>query len=386
MAGRRETRPETLLAQLGRGLSTETGAVSAPIYQTATFAHPDFDRGRGWDYSRTSNPTRDVLEDAIARLDGGRRGLAFASGMAALTTVMSLFEAGDHLLLGEQLYGGTYRLVERVLRRQGLECTFVAMDDARAVAAAMRPTTRALLCETPSNPLLHVTDIAAMAAVAHAKGALLIVDNTFLTPCRQRPLALGADITVYSATKYIAGHNDVVAGLAVAADAAVGERLAGYQNALGTALGPMDSWLTVRGMKTLMLRLERQEQSALTVARHLAAHARVARVYYPGLADDPGHAMNARQASGAGGTLSFRLARPGRVREFIARLELIVYAESLGGPESLITHPANQTHRDLAPELRERLGLDEGLLRLSVGLEAVPDIIADLDGALEATA
>lgn len=386
VAGRREAHPDTFLAQLGRGTSAETGAISAPIYQTATFAHMDFDRGRGYDYSRTKNPTRDVLEYAIARLDGGSRGLAFSSGMAAITTVMSLFEAGDHIILGEHLYGGTYRLVERVLRRQGLACTFVPMDDATRVAEAMRPTTRAVVCETPTNPLLHVSDIAALAAIAHRGDALLVVDNTFLTPCRQRPLSLGADITVYSATKYIAGHNDVVAGLAVAAQPEVGERLAGYQNALGTALGPMDSWLTVRGMKTLPLRLDRHEASCAVVARHLQGHPRVACVYYPGLPDDPGHALNARQATGAGGTLAFRLARPDGVRAFIAALELIIYAESLGGPESLVTHPANQTHRDIAPEVRQRLGLDAGLLRLSVGLEAVEDILADLDRALEASA
>lgn len=384
--GRREARPETFLAQLGRGKSLETGAISAPIYQTATFAHQDFDRGRGYDYSRTRNPTRDVLEEAIASLDGGSRGLAFASGMAAIGTVACLFEAGDHIVLGEHLYGGTYRLVEQILRRQGLACTFVATDDAERVAAAMRPNTRAIVCETPSNPVLRVSDIAALAEIAHGQGAVLIVDNTFLTPCRQKPLALGADITVYSATKYIAGHNDVVAGLAVARDADLGERLAMYQNALGTALGPMDSWLTLRGMKTLMLRLERHEANAAVVARHLAGHPAVSAVHYPGLPQDPGYALNRSQASGAGGTIAFRLARPAGVRALIGALELIVYAESLGGPESLITHPANQTHRDIDPALRIRLGLDTGLLRLSVGLEAVEDIVADLDRALEATA
>jgi cystathionine gamma-synthase len=381
--GRHAAQPDTFLAQLGRGRSPETGAISAPIYQTATFAHRDFDRGQGYDYSRTRNPTRDVLEEAIATLDGGVRGFAFASGMAALTTVGCLFQAGDHILLGEQLYGGTYRLVEQVLRRQGLECSFVPMDEPARVMQAMRPSTRALICETPTNPLLRVSDIGALADIAHEGGAVLIVDNTFLTPLRQRPLALGADITVYSATKYIAGHNDLVAGLAVARDAAVGERLALYQNALGTALGPMDAWLTVRGMKTLTLRLDRHEQSAAAVARHLQGHPAVAAVHYPGLPEDPGYALNRRQATGAGGTIAFRLARPEAVREMIASLDLIIYAESLGGPESLITHPANQTHRDVAPELRARLGLDTGVLRLSVGLEAVEDILADLDQALE---
>jgi cystathionine gamma-synthase len=250
----------------------------------------------------------------------------------------------------------------------------------------VRPTTRAILCETPANPTLVVSDIAALATIAHEAGALLIVDNTFLTPLRQRPIDLGADITVYSATKYLAGHNDVIAGLAVARDPAVGERLAFLLNTLGSGLGPMDSWLTLRGMKTLALRMDRHEQSAAVVARHLAAHPQVAEVFYPGLPDDPGHALNARQASGAGGTLSFRLARPERVREVVAAFGLVVYAESLGGPESLVTHPANQTHRDMDPAMRERLGLGVGLLRLSVGLEAVDDILADLDQALAVSA
>jgi cystathionine gamma-synthase len=379
---RRTPRLETILAQLGRGTAGENAPVSAPIYQTATFAHADFERGRGYDYSRTRNPTRDVLEEAIARLDGGVRGFAFASGMAALDTVACLLCAGDHLVVGEHVYGGTQRLVEQVVRRRGVSVTFAPTDDLDRVAAAMRPETRAILCETPANPTLCVSDIAALAALAHRAGALCIVDNTFLTPCRQRPLQLGADIALYSATKYIAGHHDVVAGLVSVADPGVGERLAACQNTLGTALGPMDSWLTLRGMKTLLLRMDRHEANALAVARHLQAHPAVSAVHYPGLPEDPGYALNRRQATGAGGTLAFRLVRADRVRAVVAALELVIYAESLGGPETLITHPASQTHRDVDPELRARLGLTDELVRLSVGLEAVDDIVADLDRAL----
>ncbi len=377
---------DTLLAQLGKGADELAHrALAAPIYQTATYAHQDFDRGRGYDYSRTSNPTRTVLEEAMARLDDGARACAFASGMAAITTVLCLFGQGDEILFGEHLYGGTYRLAREVLARQGIRFRFVPTDDPGAVSAAVSPATRAIFCETPSNPLCRVADLAGLAAVAQRAGVLFIVDNTFLTPFLQRPLELGADITVYSATKYLAGHDDVVAGLAVMRDADLGARVARLQNSLGTGLGPFDAWLTIRGMKTLALRMRAQEQSALIVARHLSTHPAVAEVYYPGLETDPGHALTLRQADGFGATLSLRLREPTRTRAFIAGLRLASYAESLGGTETLVTHPANQTHRDLDPRERERLGLTEGLLRLSVGAEAVEDILEDLDQALAQT-
>lgn len=380
-------RTETFLAQLGRTADDLAHrAVSAPIYQTATFAHLDFERGRGYDYSRTSNPTRTVLEEAMARLDKGARATAFASGMAAITTVLALFEQGDEILFGEHLYGGTYRLAREVLARQGIGFRFVPTDDIAATQAAIGPQTRALFCETPSNPLLKVSDLRALSAVAKRAGLLFLVDNTFLTPFLQRPLELGADITLYSATKYLAGHDDVVAGVAVMRDADLGARVARLQNNLGTALGPFDAWLTLRGMKTLALRMRAQEVSALEVAQHLAKHPAVDHVYYPGLPTDPGHVITRSQSDGFGATMSFRLRAGDRAEAFVQALKLATYAESLGGTETLVTHPANQTHRDLDVAERDRLGFHQGLLRLSVGAEAVEDILADLDRALAVTA
>lgn len=379
-------RMETILAQLGRRADDVAHrAVSVPIYQTATFAHMDFQRGRGYDYSRTSNPTRTVLEEAICELDGGARGSAFTSGMAAITTVLALFRQGDEILFGEHLYGGTYRLCRESLSLQGIRFRFVPTDEPDAVADAVGPDTRALFCETPSNPLLRVSDLRALSEVARRRNLLFLVDNTFLTPFLQRPIDLGADITIYSATKYLAGHDDVVAGLVVAKDAELGARIARLQNNLGTALGPFDAWLTLRGMKTLALRMRAQEKSALTVAAFLHDHPAVEQVYYPGLADDPGHEVTRGQADGFGATLSFRLRNEDRAEAFIGALRLATYAESLGGTETLVTHPANQTHRDLSPSERERLGFTDGLLRLSVGAEAVEDILADLDRALAVT-
>ncbi len=382
----RTLHPSTRVVRVGVGQDPRTGAVSTPVYQCATFQHPGLGESTGYDYSRTANPTRTALEAGLADLEGGSRGLAFASGMAAITTCLLLFRPGDHLIACEDLYGGTYRLLATVFAEYGLSVTYVDTTDLAAVARAMTPRTRAILIETPSNPMMRVTDIAGVSAIANGAGALSIVDNTFLSPYLQRPLDLGADLVLHSATKYLSGHNDVVAGAIVVKDATLGERLATLQNAAGTILGPQDCWLVIRGLKTLALRMERQQSNALALAQWLREHPLVEAVHYPGLSDHPGRALNARQSSGAGGMLSFAVKDPDLVPGLLRSIELIIFAESLGGVETLITHPARQTHADMPAALRERLGISESLLRLSAGIEDPADLIADLDQALTAAA
>ncbi|MHB0871388.1 MAG: trans-sulfuration enzyme family protein, partial [Chloroflexota bacterium] len=292
---------DTLLAQAGCSHPDPTGSISVPIYQTALFRHPGLGQSTGFDYSRTANPTRTALEEAIARLEGGERGLAFASGMAAITTLAMLFRSGDHLVVSDDLYGGTYRLFQRVLSPYGLRVSYVDTGDMAAVERAVGPSTRALFVETPTNPMMKVSDLRALATLARERGLLTIVDNTFMTPYLQRPLALGCDLVVHSATKYLGGHNDLVAGLLVARDRELGDRLAGLQNATGAVLGPFDSWLLLRGMKTLAVRLDRQQRNAEEIARWLQGHPQVDRVYYPGLPDHPGGDVHRSQAGGGGG-------------------------------------------------------------------------------------
>lgn len=368
----------TTAAHIGLDWDTRTGAVTVPIYQTATFRHPGLGQSTGYDYSRSGNPTRQALEEGIARLDGGTAGFAYASGMAAIAALLLLFSQGDHLIVTEDLYGGTYRLFEQILPQYGLEFSYVDTSDPAAVRAALRPTTRGLFVESLTNPLLKVADIAALAGLCREQGLLCIVDNTFLTPYLLRPLALGADIAVYSGTKYLAGHNDTVCGLAVVRDPALAERLKFHQNAVGAVLGPQDCWLTIRGLKTLSVRLDRQQENALAIARWLARHPQVERVYYPGLADHPGHELLRRQARGFGAMIAFTVREPALVEQLLLKTRLISFAESLGGVESLITFPEVQTHADLEPATRRRLGIDDRLLRLSVGIEAVDDLLADL--------
>ena len=355
-----------------------------PVYQTATFRHPALGRSTGFDYSRTSNPTRKALEDAIAALENGSRGLAFGSGLAAVDAVLSLFEPGSRLVVTEDLYGGTFRLLERVYKSRGITVTYVDTSDARRVAQALEAPAQGVFVESLTNPLLKVGDVRTIAALARAKGALSIVDSTFLTPYLQQPLALGADIVVHSASKYLGGHNDVVAGLVVAGSEALGERLAFYQNAVGAVLGPQDSFLLLRGLKTLAVRLERQQRSAQTVAGWLSRDPRVRRVYYPGLAGDPGHALLREQGRGFGGMVSFEVEDPARVAPLLETVKVFLFAESLGGVESLVTYPTVQTHADVDAATRERLGVNDRLLRLSIGLEHEDDLIADLDTALGA--
>ncbi len=373
---------DTVLAQAGRGTDPRTGAISAPIYQTSTYAHPGLGQSTGFDYSRSINPTRKALEDAMATLDGGAGAFAFASGLAALTTLLCLFNQGDHLVVSEGCYGGTNRLLDRVMGRLGIAATYVPATDPAGFRAALRPQTRAILAESISNPCLQVPDLQSLAGIAREAGVLLAVDNTMLTPYWLRPLEQGADLVLHSASKFLAGHNDTIAGILSVRDAALAERLGFLQNAMGAVLGPQDAWLALRGLKTLALRLERQQGNALTIARWLQRQPQVTRVYYPGLADDPGHGALARLAGGYGAVLSFELEDVQSVGHLIERLSLIAYAESFGGVESLITVPAVQTHASLAPEERLRLGIADTLLRLSVGIEDPGDLIDDLAAGL----
>ncbi len=373
---------ETKLAQAGSRWDDRTGAVSMPIYQSSTFRHPALGHSTGFDYSRTANPTRQVLEDTLAAADGGVRGFAFGSGLAAIDAVIRLFQPGDRIIATEDLYGGTFRLFEKLFKPYGIETVYVDTANTAAVAAAFDSSTKAVFLEVPSNPLLNVADISAIAALARARGALTIVDNTFMTACRQRPLELGADLVVYSATKYLGGHDDVVAGAVVAGTVELATRIAFIQNAAGAILGPQDSWLLLRGLKTLPLRLARQEQNAGQLAAWLSRQPSVIRVFYPGLPSHAGHELLKRQASGFGSMISFEVLDPIRIPAILAGVKTFLFAESLGGVESLITFPVAQTHADIAPEIRARLGISDRLLRLSVGIEAIEDLIADLQGVL----
>ncbi|HTG82841.1 MAG TPA: PLP-dependent aspartate aminotransferase family protein [Geobacteraceae bacterium] len=371
----------TTAAQIGLEWDTRTGAVTVPIYQTATFRHPGLGQSTGYDYTRSGNPTRQALEEGIARLEGGGRGFAYASGMAAIANLLLLFKKGDHLIVTEDLYGGTYRLFERVFGQYDLAFTYVDTSDVDAVRAAIRPETRALFVESLTNPLLKVADIEALSAICKEHGLLHIVDNTFLTPYLLRPFDLGADITVYSATKYLAGHNDTVAGLVAVKDPQLAEQVYFHQNSVGAVLGPQDSWLAIRGMKTLSVRLDRQQENADRIARWLAGHPQVKKVHYPGLETHPGHAILKRQARGCGAMIAFEVTERRLVEQLLMKTQLISFAESLGGVETLITFPEVQTHADIEPAVRQRLGINDVLLRLSVGIEDGNDLIADLDQA-----
>jgi len=372
----------TRSVQIGVGRDEKTGGISFPIYPSATYRHPGVGQSTGYDYTRSGNPTRQVLEDALAELEGGVRGLAFSSGMAALTTLFLHFSSGDHLVVSEDLYGGTYRVLDQVFYKFGISVTYVDTANTSAVAAAVNPRTKALLVETPGNPLLGVADIRALAAICQERKLLFIVDNTFLTPILQRPLELGADVIIHSATKYLGGHSDLCAGALVAKDPDFGERLYFLQNSTGAILPPQDCWLLIRSLKTLPLRMARHCESALKVAQWLQKQAQVEKVYYPGLSEHPGYELSKQQALGFGGMLSFRVADPRLAEQVLERLQLISFAESLGGVESLMTLPAVQTHGDIPEAERQRLGICNSLLRLSVGLEDPTDVIADLEQAL----
>jgi cystathionine gamma-synthase len=372
---------ESRLAQIGSRADSVTGAVSFPVYNATVYRHPGLGQSTGFDYARTKNPTRSVLEEAFADLESADAAFAFISGMAALQTVLALFNQGDHLLVSLDLYGGTYRLIEQVLTRFGLSADYADTNDIAVLESLRKPNTKAILIETPTNPLMMVTDIAAVSAWAKQNGILSIVDNTLLTPYYQRPLELGADIVVHSATKYLGGHNDVLAGLVAVKGSELAERVAFLQNSIGAVLGPQDSWLLMRGLKTLALRMERHQENAIRIAHYLREHPLVETVYYPALADHPGHEVQKRQAGGNSGLLSFRVRDARLVSPILGNIRLIAFAESMGGTESLMTFPAVQTHADIPEDIRRTIGVDDRLLRLSVGIEHVDDLIADLDRA-----
>ena len=362
-----------------------TGAVSVPIYQTSTYAQEALGKNKGFEYARTHNATRAALEANLASLEGGRHGLCFGSGLAATNTLMQTLSSGDHVVCGNNTYGGTYRLFEKVWKRHGLQFTFVDCTDTAGVEAAFRPTTKLVWIETPTNPLMQLADVREISTRAHRRGAKVIVDNTFMTPYLQRPLELGADVAMHSVTKYLNGHSDMIGGALVTSDEGLAEALRFLQNASGAVPGPMDCYLCLRGTKTLAVRMERHEANARALAEFLAPHPRVARVFYPGLASHPQHELAKRQASGFGGMISFV---PGdgsqRAGEAVFnRFRLFTRAESLGGVESLVCHPASMTHASVPREARLAMGFADGLLRLSVGIEDVEDLRGDLDQALE---
>lgn len=360
----------------------ETGAVSVPIYQVSTFEQDAVGKHRGYEYARTGNPTRHALETLIADLENGKRGFAFSSGMAAITTVFALYDKGDHLVVGDDVYGGTYRVLTKVFARLGIEYTIVDTSDLDAVEQAIHPHTKAIFAETPTNPLLKISDLQALSKIAKKHDLHLIVDNTFMTPYWQNPLSLGADMVLHSATKYLGGHSDVVAGLVAVKDEELGEQLHFLQNAMGGVLGPHDSWLLMRGMKTLGLRMKQHEQNANRIAEWLNEHPKVTKVYYPGLPEHPGHELAKQQASGFGGMISFEVQNGEFAEKVLSATKYFVLAESLGAVESLISLPAKMTHASIPPERREELGISDGLIRISVGVEDVEDLIEDLAQAL----
>ena len=367
----------------GGGRDAATGAINMPVHLSATYAQSAPGVHQGYDYSRTANPTRRAYERCLADLEGGRYGFAFASGSAATATVLHLLNAGEHVLASDDLYAGSVRLFDRVFAKQGIAFDYVDMTDAQALAEAMRPQTCLVWIETPTNPLLKLIDVAAVAEIAHAHGALMAVDNTFLSPYFQRPLALGADLVVHSTTKYVNGHSELIGGAVVTDDDELGERLAFLANAIGGVQSAFDAYLCLRSLKTLALRMQAHERNALAVARFLDAHAEVERTIYPGLENHPQHDLARRQMSGFGGMVTAELKGGlAKATRFIERLELFTLAESLGGVESLVEHPAIMTHASLPPERRASLGIGDGLVRLSVGIEAQADLLDDLAQAL----
>ncbi|MDT7540907.1 MAG: cystathionine gamma-lyase [Acidobacteriota bacterium] len=361
-----------------------TGAVSVPIYQTSTYAQEALGHPRaGFEYARTQNPTRAALEKNVAALEGARFGFAFASGMAAIDAVMRLVKAGDHVVVSDNTYGGTYRLFSRILSNYGIEFSFVGTEEVSNVERAIKENTRMVYVETPTNPVMTVTDLKAVSDLAHAHGVRVVCDNTFMSPYLQRPLEFGADIVLHSATKYLNGHSDSIGGVVVLNDEKDAEWLKFVQNSVGAILSPFDSWLTLRGTKTLALRMEQHDKTGRAVAAFLEEHPKVLKLYYPGSLSHPQHEIAKRQQRGFGGMVSFDTGSLENARVVLESCKILTLAESLGAVESLISHPASMTHASVLPETRERLGITDGLVRVSVGLEDVDDIIADLDQALD---
>ncbi len=360
-----------------------TGAVSFPIYQTATFAHPDVGSSTGYDYSRLQNPTREQLERVVASLENGHDAVAFSSGMAAMSTLMELFAPGDHILASDDLYGGTIRIFNHINTKNGIEVSFIDTSDLALVEAGIRSNTKAIFIETPTNPMMNVTDLKAVSQIAKAHRLLLLADNTFLSPYFQNPIDLGADAVLHSGTKFLGGHNDTLAGFLVTANEELSERIRFILKTTGAGLAPFDSWLLLRGIKTLALRMECQQKNALAIAEWLGKQKKVPKVYYVGLPSHPGYAVNQKQSRGSGSMISFHVDTSETAVRILRKVQLIQYAESLGGVESLITYPMLQTHADVPEEEREAKGINSRLLRLSVGIEDLDDLIRDLAQAME---
>lgn len=360
-----------------------TGAVTIPIFQTSTYVQPKLGEHKGYEYARTKNPTRSALEANLATLERGKYGHCFASGMSAEDVVMRLLKSGDHVIAGENMYGGSFRLFDKVYRKFGVEFSYVDTSRLESISEAIRPTTKMLYLETPTNPMMTLTDIAACANLVKGREILVVVDNTFCSPYMQRPLELGADIVLHSTTKYLNGHSDSVGGAVISNPDAVGEMIGFLQNAVGAILSPFDSWLVLRGIKTLSIRMERHNENGMAIAQYLRNHPKVKKVFYPGLPDHPQHELARRQMKGFGGMISFELGSKDAAANFLNRVRLCSLAESLGGVETLISHPETMTHASVPLEVRTRLGITPGLVRISVGIEEVEDLIADLENAFE---
>jgi len=377
-------KPETLAIHAGQRPDPLTGAVSVPIYQTSTFAFAEPGKTRGWDYSRSGNPTRRVLEDTIAALEGGKAGFACSSGMSAITTVSALLSRGDHIVCGDDVYGGTYRLFQSVVSRFGIDVTFTRMNSRESIERGIRPNTKLIWIETPSNPLLGITDIEMVAELARSREILTAIDNTFATPVFLQPAKYGIEIIVHSTTKYLNGHCDVIGGAIITTTDELTKQIGFLHNAMGTCASPFDCWLVLRGIETLALRVRRHESNAMAVASFLKSHPAVRRVFYPGLPDHPGHDLARRQMKGFGGVVSFEVdGGTEAVNRAMGRTRLFTLAESLGGAVSFIEHPATMSHASMPPEYRQSVGISDDLIRLSVGLEDPDDLIADLGQALK---
>ncbi|OOM11328.1 trans-sulfuration enzyme family protein [Clostridium saccharobutylicum] len=373
---------ETIAVNGISGGDERTGAISFPIYQSATFRHNGLNNSTGYDYSRAQNPTREETEKTLASLEGGNEAIGFSTGVAAIAACINLFKAGDHVILSDDLYGGTYRLFSETYKEFGLEATFVDTTNTTSILEAINENTKAIFIETPSNPMMKVTDIKAVAQIAKEHDLLLIVDNTFLTPYYQRSLELGADIVIHSGTKFLGGHHDLLAGFIVANDKNIIERLRRIHMSTGATLSPFDSWLVLRGIKTLHIRLDRAQENTLKIAKFLDNNPKIEKVYYVGLENFDGYELNKKQATGFGATLSFRVKDKSLIEKILNNVKVIRFAESLGGVETLITYPITQTHSEIPEEIKKRLGVDEYLLRLSVGIENIDDLINDLDNAI----
>jgi cystathionine beta-lyase/cystathionine gamma-synthase len=367
----------------GQEPEPHTGSVTIPIYQTSTYVQPELGRNKGYDYARTKNPTRSAVEANLAALEHGKHGHCFASGMAAIDTVFRLLKSGDHVIAGEDMYGGSFRLFSKVAEKFGVSFSYVDTSNVDTVRGAIRSETKIVYLESPTNPMMRITDIAACADAARKRGAMTVVDNTFCSPYLQRPIDLGADIVVHSTTKFLNGHSDSVGGVVVSNDDEVAERIGFLQNAVGAILSPFDSWLVLRGVKTLAVRMKRHEENGVAMAQYLSNHAKVKKVYYPGLPSHPQHALAKRQMNGFGSMISFELGSKANAKKFLDRVRLCSLAESLGGVETLISHPESMTHGSVPSETRMRLGITPGLVRISVGIEDIEDLIADLENAFD---